>query len=84
MTLYPYDDMHWHTTTDKPHMTTTAGNIRLGYACINETLKAQTRKTASKTCIARTLTAKGIAYAEALAAANLATVLEILQWNAGE
>lgn len=54
-------------------------NVRLGYACINETIK----KTCSvnKSCIEKTFREKGVDYAITLARQNLKNVLTILKWN---
>jgi len=53
---------------------------RLGYACINETLKKD-GITTNRSMIKRTFLAKGIEYASELSLLNARSILPILQWN---
>ena len=53
---------------------------RLGYACINETLKKDGIST-NRSMIKRTFLAKGIEYASELSLSNARSILPILQWN---
>jgi len=53
--------------------------VRLGYACINETIKKVA--SANHTCIAKTFELKGVDYAISLARSNLQNVLKIMKWN---
>jgi len=55
-------------------------NVRLGYACINETLK-KNHILINKSCIAKTFKEKGIQYAIDIGRSNLKNVLVILRWN---
>lgn len=56
--------------------------IRLGYACINNTLQKQKPKIGcNRGMIKRTFVAKGIDYASQLAQQNTADIIKILRWN---
>jgi UV DNA damage endonuclease len=54
--------------------------MRLGYACINETLTAQGVK-ANRTAIKRTFKTKGVKHVANLALLSSIDLLKILQWN---
>lgn len=58
---------------------------RLGYACINTVLQGcpvkKDRVLVNHSCIAKTFREKGIDHVIALARANLAAVLRVLEWN---
>jgi len=56
-------------------------NIRLGYACINETLKKQEGICVSRSCTQSTFATKGAKHAINLALDNLENVLRVLKWN---
>mgnify|MGYP001187939257 CR=1 FL=1 len=56
--------------------------IRLGYACINNTLQKQKPKIGcNRGMIKRTFLAKGTDYASQLAQQNTADIIKILRWN---
>jgi UV DNA damage endonuclease len=59
--------------------------LRLGYACINMTLRDVKPKKDSvcvnRSCIAKTFSTKGKDYAASLAKSNLEAVLRIMEWN---
>lgn len=54
---------------------------KIGYACINETLKRD-KITTNRGCIKRTFQQKGVSYVGDLALQNLKDLLEVLRWNA--
>lgn len=54
--------------------------MRLGYACINETLKAKKIR-ANRNCKKATFQSKGLAHVRDLIDQNLDGLLQILQWN---
>ena len=53
---------------------------RIGYACINETLKSQ-GITTNRGCIKRTFMEKGLSYVGDLAVKNLQDLKTVLEWN---
>jgi UV DNA damage endonuclease len=59
----------------------TDNTMRLGYACINETLKAKKIRI-NRTFKKATLTDKGIDHAAIVAEQNLKDLYEIIRWNA--
>ncbi len=56
--------------------------MRLGYACINETLRAQ-GVTTNRSCIKKTWLAKGLPHVSALALQNVKDLKKIVEWNRG-
>ena len=63
---------------DAPHYP----QINLGYACLNETLRALKPSVyTNRTCVKRTFLAKGLPHVSGLALQNVRDLLKVLQWN---
>lgn len=57
-------------------------SIRLGYACINNTLQKNEKVQCNRGMIKRTFKAKGPAYASEIALSNIQNMFKVIAWNA--
>ena len=57
-------------------------SIRLGYACINNTLQKTEKVQCNRGMIKRTFKAKGVPYASELALSNVRNMFKVIAWNA--
>jgi len=57
------------------------GSIRLGYACMNQTLTETEKLVTARTCRKKTFKEKGLSYIGELFKQNINTIQRILKWN---